>query len=48
MYKDFYQLKTDPFSTHPDPDTIFISNTHKEAWHYLLSSMDNQEPYLSR
>ena len=46
MYKDFYQLKTDPFSTHPDPDTIFISNTHKEAWHYLLSSMDNQEPYL--
>lgn len=46
MYKYFYQLKTDPFSTHPDPETIFISNTHKEAWYYLLSSMDNQEPYL--
>jgi len=46
MYRDFYQLKADPFSTHPDPDIIFISNTHKEAWHYLLFSMDNQEPYL--
>jgi type II secretory pathway predicted ATPase ExeA/cell division septation protein DedD len=46
MYKDFYHLKTDPFSTHPDPDVIFISNTHKEAWYYLLFSMDTQEPYL--
>jgi general secretion pathway protein A len=46
MYRDFYQLKADPFCTHPDPDIIFISNTHKEAWHYLLFSMDNQEPYL--
>ncbi len=46
MYKDFYQLKSNPFGTHPDPDIIFISKTHKEAWHYLLFSMDNQEPYL--
>jgi type II secretory pathway predicted ATPase ExeA len=46
MYRDFYQLKADPFSTHPDPDIIFISNTHNEAWRYLLFSMDNQEPYL--
>jgi type II secretory pathway predicted ATPase ExeA len=46
MYKDFFQLKINPFSTHPDPDIIFISNTHKKAWYYLLFSMDNQEPYL--
>jgi type II secretory pathway predicted ATPase ExeA len=46
MYKDFYQLKTEPFKTHPDPGIIFISNTHKEAWYYLLYSMDTQEPYL--
>ena len=46
MYKDYYQLKTEPFNTHPDPDIIFISETHKEAWYYLLFSMETQEPYL--
>jgi type II secretory pathway predicted ATPase ExeA len=46
MYKDFYQFHAEPFSTHPDPGIIFVSNTHKEAWYYLLFSIDSQEPYL--
>ena len=46
MFKDFYHLKTEPFSTHPNPDVIFISNTHKEAWFYLLFGIDTQEPFL--
>jgi type II secretory pathway predicted ATPase ExeA/cell division septation protein DedD len=46
MFKDFYHLKTEPFSTHPNPGIIFISDTHKEAWYYLLFGIDTQEPFL--
>lgn len=46
MHKDFYHLKAEPFSTHPNPGVIFISNTHKEAWFYLLFGIDTQEPFL--
>lgn len=46
MYKDYYQLQTDPFSTHPNTDTFFISETHKEAWYYLLFGIETQEPFL--
>jgi type II secretory pathway predicted ATPase ExeA len=46
MYKDYYHLQTDPFNTHPSTDTFFISETHKEAWYYLLFGIDTQEPFL--
>jgi type II secretory pathway predicted ATPase ExeA/cell division septation protein DedD len=46
MYRDFYHLKSEPFSTHPNPGVIFISDTHKEAWFYLLFGIDTQEPFL--
>jgi len=46
MFKDFYHLKTELFSAHPNPDVIFISDTHKEAWFYLLFGIDTQEPFL--
>jgi len=46
MYKDYYRLQTEPFSTHPNTATFFVSNTHKEAWYYLLFGIDTQEPFL--
>ncbi|MCG6536845.1 MAG: ATP-binding protein, partial [Syntrophales bacterium LBB04] len=46
MYKDFYHFKTEPFSAHPSTDTFYISNTHKEAWYYLLFGIETQEPFL--
>jgi general secretion pathway protein A len=46
MYKDYYHLKTAPFSTHPSTETFFISHTHKEAWNYLLSGIEAREPFL--
>ena len=46
MYKDFYRLQNEPFSTHPNTGTFFISQTHKEAWYYLLFGIDTQEPFL--
>ncbi|MBA4395881.1 MAG: general secretion pathway protein GspA, partial [Syntrophus sp. (in: bacteria)] len=46
MYKDYYHLKAEPFSTHPNTGTFFISETHKQAWYYLLFGIDTQEPFL--
>jgi type II secretory pathway predicted ATPase ExeA/cell division septation protein DedD len=46
MYKDYYHLQADPFNSHPNTDTFFISETHKEAWYYLLFGIDTQEPFL--
>ncbi len=46
MYRDFYHLKSEPFGTHPHTGTFFISQTHKEAWNYLLSGIESQEPFL--
>jgi type II secretory pathway predicted ATPase ExeA/cell division septation protein DedD len=46
MYKDYYHLQCEPFSTHPNTGTFFISNTHKEAWYYLLFGIDTQEPFI--
>jgi general secretion pathway protein A len=46
MYKEYYHFKTEPFSAHPNTGTFFISHTHKEAWTYLLSGIESQEPFL--
>jgi len=46
MFKDFYQLKTEPFSTHPNPGVIFLTETYKEAWYYLLFCIESQEPFV--
>lgn len=46
MFKDFYHLKSEPFGTHPDLDFNFVSNTHKEAWYYLLVGVKSQEPFM--
>lgn len=46
MYRDYYRLQTEPFGTHPNTATFFVSNTHKEAWYYLLFGIDTQEPFL--
>jgi type II secretory pathway predicted ATPase ExeA len=46
MYKEYYHLKAEPFSTHPNTGTFFVSETHKQAWYYLLFGIDTQEPFL--
>jgi type II secretory pathway predicted ATPase ExeA/septal ring-binding cell division protein DamX len=46
MFKEFYNLKSEPFGTHPDPDINFISSTHQEAWYFLLVGIHAQEPFL--
>ncbi len=39
-------LKPNLFSAHPNTGTFFISHTHKEAWTYLISGIESQEPFL--
>jgi len=35
MYKNFYQLRENPFSLTPDPDFLYLSSIHKRAIAYL-------------
>ncbi len=46
MYKDFYHMKTEAFSSQPLPNVFFNSRSHKEAWHYLAYGIESKEPYL--
>ncbi len=46
MYKDFYRMKMEAFSSQPLPNVFFNSRSHKEAWHYLAYGIDSKEPFL--
>ncbi len=38
MYKNFYNLKEKPFEITPDPDFLFLSESHREALAHLVYS----------
>lgn len=38
MYKNFYNLKERPFEITPDPDFLFLSESHREALAHLIYS----------
>lgn len=40
VYLDFYKLKEPPFSITPDPEFIFLSQTHQSVMERVLYSMD--------
>ncbi|OQX52048.1 MAG: hypothetical protein B5M53_09540 [Candidatus Cloacimonas sp. 4484_209] len=46
MYKDFYHIKTEIFTTLPQLGAFFDSEIHKGAWNYLLYGVRSQEPYM--
>lgn len=46
MYKEFYKIKTEPFSTLPSPAIFYDSGTHQEAWEYLAQGISYREPFL--
>lgn len=43
MYKDFYGLRTKPFSKTPDPRFLFMSKTHEEALARLQYAVEERE-----
>jgi general secretion pathway protein A len=46
MHKEFYNIKTEPFSTLPSPTVFYDSGTHQDAWEYLVQGINSREPYL--
>jgi len=46
MYKEFYNIKTEPFSTLPSPFVFYDSSIHQEAWDYLVQGIFCREPFL--
>ena len=46
MYSKFYGLSRKPFELTPDPDLIFLSETHQEALSVLLYGVYNRKGFL--
>jgi general secretion pathway protein A len=46
MYLDFYGLKENPFNVTSDPDFLYLSQTHKEAFNHLLYGINNRRGFV--
>lgn len=47
MYCDYYGFDKKPFNITPDPDFIFFSEQHKEAFAHLLYGIDSHIGFIS-
>lgn len=45
MYKNFYQLKENPFSLTPDPEFLYLSSIHKRAIAYLQYAIQENKGF---
>ncbi|GJQ59897.1 MAG: DUF2075 domain-containing protein [Candidatus Scalindua sp. AMX11] len=43
MYKEFYNLRENPFNLTPDPDFLFFSKSHQKAMAYLTYGLDTRK-----
>ncbi len=46
MYESFYGLSEKPFSLTPDPDFLYLSNSHKKSLAYLRFGIENKEGFV--
>ena len=46
MYKDFYGFKVRPFAKTPDPQFLFLSRSHREAYARLLHAVEERDMVL--
>lgn len=46
MYLSFYGLKEKPFSLTPDPQFLFLSDSHQKAIEYLLYGIEYREGFM--
>jgi len=46
MYESFYGLSEKPFSLTPDPDFLYMSNSHKKALAYLKYGIETKEGFI--
>jgi len=46
MYESFFGLSEKPFSLTPDPDFLYMSNSHKKAMTYLRYGIESKEGFV--
>ncbi|MGB2598834.1 MAG: AAA family ATPase [Candidatus Omnitrophota bacterium] len=46
MYKEYYQLKENPFNVTSDPSFLYLSRTHKEGLNHLLYGIEQRKGFL--
>jgi general secretion pathway protein A len=46
VYLDFYKLKEPPFSITPDPEFLFLSQTHQSVMERVLYSIDSKMGFI--
>ncbi|MCP4298357.1 MAG: AAA family ATPase, partial [Proteobacteria bacterium] len=46
VYIDFYKLKEPPFSITPDPEFLFLSQTHQSVMERVLYSIDSKMGFI--
>ena len=46
MYTQFYGFSHKPFELNPNPDVIYLSETHQEALSVLLYGVYNRKGFL--
>lgn len=47
MYKDFYGFTEKPFTITPNPDFIFLSRIHREAFAHLFYGIDSHAGFIT-
>jgi general secretion pathway protein A len=46
MYREFYELKENPFNVTSDPTFLYLSHTHKEGLNHLLYGIEQRKGFL--
>ncbi len=46
MYTEFYELREKPFALTPDPEFLFLSESHREALAHVLYGIDQGEGFI--
>ena len=47
MYSDFFGFKEKPFTITPNPNFIYLSRIHREAFAHLLYGIDNHAGFIA-
>ena len=46
MYESFYGLKENPFNLHPDPEYLFMSSGHEDAYSHLVYAIAENKGFV--
>jgi general secretion pathway protein A len=46
MYEEYFRLKEKPFSLTPDPEFLFLSDSHQQALEHLLFGLESGEGFI--